>query len=200
GERLEIVRCTVDVGFASPECNEKQSVTLRLIVTQPNGARVIAVKRIVLYYEAPDDLSVLNTNPSIQGVRIAPPGVDEEDALLLEEGVPFMVSYDNEYTLVLDVEDTTAEMYTPDDEDGETPEAKRENLLTTWYHESGAVEEGRKAYIDGTSDDFESLTTNAWIAPENSGDRAPGIINLYFVIQDEREGIGWTVRTLTLQE
>ena len=155
---------------------------------------------MVLYYEAPQDLEVLNNNPTISGVRIAGPGVAPEDAAPLVEGEPFPVAYDAAYTILLDVDASTSEAFTPEgDERDPDPDPERENLIATWYYEGGAFEEERTAYIDGASDDLEALTTNTWSAPEERRDRAPGEIDLYIVLQDEREGLGWVVRTLRLE-
>lgn len=187
-------------GFEVLECDGQQEITLRLEVTQPDGGRVVAIKRMVLRYEAAQEPEAINQNPAISGVRVAAPGVSVEDAAPLEEGTPFSVSYDTKYTFYLDVEEAHAQTFTPAPEPREpNPQPQRENLLATWYHEAGSYQYERTSYIDGFSEDFEVLRTNEWTAPETRKDRAPGPIQLYFVIQDERGGLGWAVRTLQLE-
>ncbi len=186
-------------GFTIPSCDERQSITLRLTVSQPDGTQVTAVKRMELLYQAPEDPTTINTSPIIQGVRIAASGVTKEDAVPLEEDTPFPVKYDTDYTMILDVDPDSSQPFTPEpSERNPSPETRQENILGIWYYEAGFFDQPRTAYIYEVSE-FESLLTNIWTSPETSDDHAPGIIHIYIVLQDQREGFTWITRSLLLE-
>lgn len=175
-------------GVTLIDCKDSFPITLRLIATSNRGHRVVAVKTMRLLYKPPEPASELNTNPAIEGVRIVMEGQDQEAAVPLVDG--FAVARGVDYTLLVDVDDVQSQTYKKDD--GEL----RENLLLHWLYEGGEMKEERTGFIDGFLD-LDDLAENVFTPPDASFDRTA--LELHFVIRDERGGIGWATRTVTLE-
>ncbi len=171
-----------------PDCTERFPVTLRLVVSSPEGQRVVAVKTLQLLYGEPSAGDSLNTNPVIAGVRIARAGKAKEDAEPLDDG--FVMERGAKYTLYVDVEESQAQMYMS--KDGPL----RENLNLQWLYEGGEMTEISTGFIDGILG-FEELMENGFSAP--GGAYSPDELQLHFVIRDERGGLGWASRVVALR-
>ena len=178
-----------------PECDDSFQIVLRLIVVNDDGDRVVAVKKMNLLFEAPADEAERNTNPSIAGVKVIKPGDTEEDAEELLEGEPMVLSKGKKHKILLDVGEDASQAYLAKTDDGGT-KTRNENLIVTWYYEEGEMEYEGTGFIDGVLA-FEDLRENTYTTPEDANDGEE--VKLYFVIRDERKGVGWTTRTVSLE-
>lgn len=171
-----------------PDCKTSFPVTVRLIATTDAGDRIVAVKTINLLYEEPEPASELNQNPQISGLRVRLKGEPEESTIALEDG--FEMDRDQTYRLFVDVDEDQSQTYTGDD--GEI----RENLIVHWFYEHGSMREEQTGFVDGFTS-FDDLAENSFFTPEDPVDG--GEIELVFVIRDERGGIGFDRRVVTLK-
>jgi hypothetical protein len=171
-----------------PDCKERFPVTLRLVVSSPQGQRVVAVKTLQLLYGEPSADDSLNTNPVIAGVRVARAGKAKEDAEPLDDG--FVMERGAKYTLFVDVQESQAQMYLS--KDGPL----RENLSLQWLYEGGEMTEFTTGFIDGILG-FEDLEENRFSSPD--GVYGSDELQLHFVIRDERGGLGWASRVVVLK-
>jgi len=180
-----------------PTCKGSYPITIRLIAEQGNS-RIVAVKTLDLLLDVPKDPAEVNTNPVIDGVRIGPKDSARESSTPIEDGTPYTVKRDTDYTIFLDIDPTQSEVYTPaPDEETPNPEPRYENLNIQWFRTDGDMQYPRTAYIEGFVP-LEILTENQFTTPTaKMYDGAE--INLYVVIRDERGGIGWTTRTLRFE-
>jgi hypothetical protein len=108
------------------------------------------------------------------------------------------------YRVVANVDERTAESFTPSAGPGEPPpEKRRETLVMSWFVTAGelAAADGgdddafaddfvRTTFVDGRND-LEDLLKNGWKLPLTAGSSAA----LHLVLRDERGGAGWTTRS-----
>ncbi len=177
----------VPEGLAFIDCKESFPVTLRLIATTDRGHRVVAVRTMKLLYDEPEPVSDLNVNPAFTGVRILTNGEPLDSAVPLVDG--FVVEREQDYTLFVDVTEDQSQTYTTDS--GE----QRENLFVHWFYEAGEFDEESTGFIDGFLT-VEDLAENRFSAPDASFTRDE--LALYFVMRDERGGIDFITRTVSL--
>jgi hypothetical protein len=171
-------------GVPRPRCGGRYVITLRL-VTESGADSIVGVRDLGLVY---DDDYQPNRNPRIEGARIGVPYFD----LTGDDPVP--VGRGFRYKLELDIPEAAAETY-EDLQDGELV-TRRESLVVTWFREGGPMDKARSSFLEGTTD-FENLTTNYWIAPDDF-ELERDDMRLYFVLRDNRGGIDWLAADLEL--
>lgn len=129
---------------------------------------------------------------------------DDTDGAVVESDQPLQAGH--RYTVVADVDDATAELFTPSSAPGEPdPMERRETLVMSWFSTLGEFvapdgeddgfggESGRTTFVDG-GNTFQDLLKNGWQIPQNAGATA----ELHLVLRDERGGTGWTARSFTV--
>lgn len=79
---------------------------------------------------------------------------------------------------------TGAETYLSANADTKTIEERREGMAVAWYATAGVFAEEKTGRTEGDPDGVD--TTNGWTAP-----LAPGLVNLWVVVRDDRGGVGW---------
>ncbi|MCK9464175.1 MAG: hypothetical protein M0R80_31530 [Proteobacteria bacterium] len=180
-----------------PECGDRLVVTIRLDVAA-GGETATAVKELPLLFEAPAEP---NANPAI-GEIFAAPAADGADPLVAGAPLEFepqsALRAETLYDLGADVEDAASQLFTPAaTDDDPDPEPRRETLFMTWFVTGGETDSMRTGFIEDDAD-MDDLVHNGWRTPElvESGGEA----QLFLVLQDERGGVGWTARSVALEE
>tara|TARA_R110002096_G_scaffold436061_1_gene666643 strand:- start:32084 stop:33022 length:939 start_codon:yes stop_codon:yes gene_type:complete len=174
-------------GFEIPPCNGRFEISLRLAVQGQGGESIVTTTHLSLIYE---DGLVPNQNPTITGgemsVRGAPPFAFSEDTVT-------MVARDVEYAVDVVVPESSIETF-PDEEaeSGET----LERLTMSWFYEAGSMDKSRSSYIDGFTD-LANLGSNAYTTP-SADELERDDTKLFFVLRDDRGGIGWFIAQLEL--
>ena len=168
-----------------PDCNGKLITTVRLDISDGVDT-VVAVKQMNLILN-PE--LVPNENPAVGAVRLVTPSgaVEMSAATVLPE----------QKTAALRVEIAEAASEQFDGVSVETGDmvADHENLFMTWFITGGETEFGRTSYIAGETP-FEKLRRNSWVTPSVA--ESGGMATLYVVLQDERGGVSWTGRTVSI--
>ena len=171
-------------------CDEGLSITIRLDVAT-DTEQVSAVKEVLLLTE---DASDRNENPSIGSVFLADDGGDVEigqDA--------FVLTAESWHDLRVSVPSGAAQSFTPAaTDDDPDPEAREESLFMTWFVTGGETEAQRTTYIEDEVP-METLENNSWRTPAVD-ETADGSARFFLVLQDERGGVTWTERRVTLEE
>lgn len=182
-------QATAGLGVA-PKCGNEINSSVILEVTS-NGEKVVAIKDLRLLI----DSSSPPTNPTIGELR-ARAAADESWFALSTSGATALVAGQT-YELEAQVPDSASESFTPAPTvQVPNPEPVRERLFVTWFVTEGSTKSMRTSFIDGEVD-FDVLTHNEWSLP--SVDPLPRA-TLYVVLQDERGGVVWTERTLSIEE
>jgi hypothetical protein len=153
-----------------------------------------AIKYVrLLMGEAPDPER--NSNPPSDFDLILRENAGDD----VESGEPLRAGH--RYTVVANVDERTAESFTPSARAGEPPpRARRETLVMSWFVTVGEIvapdgeddESGgpRTTFVDG-SNEIEDLLKNGWKIPLTAGSEAA----LHLVLRDERGGTGWTTHS-----
>jgi hypothetical protein len=72
-----------------------------------------------------------------------------------------------------------------------------ERLTFSWFSDAGSLDQDRTVYIDGETT-LEQATRNRWTAPSASQWPASGTVHLSVVARDDRGGVGWLTRAISL--
>jgi hypothetical protein len=166
------------------------------LTVRSDGDELTAIKAVPLL---PSDLpdAERNTNPASEfQVTLH----DREGNDLVESDEPLRAGH--QYTVVAEVDERTAESFTPSAGPAEPPPGeRRETLVMSWFVTLGelAAPEGdddvfggdfvHTTFVDG-SNEFDDLLKNGWKIPLTAGSTAA----LHLVLRDERGGVGWTTR------
>ena len=175
-----------------PSCDEKLDVVIRLELTA-GGETLYGTKKLPLYI---DGERADNENPVIDGLAVTEKetgkAVPEVDGVL-------SLKEKTHYRLLAELPPDVADTFLPlPTEERPNPIAVRESLFITWYVTGGETEFVRTTFFDGEIP-LSELSENFWWIPAQ--ERLPeDDLYLYLVIQDERGGIGWLVRQLTVKE
>jgi hypothetical protein len=184
-------------------CDGGFPIQVKLVVRAPRGEatpsdEVTAVRNVRLRF---DDSVPPSRNPRLGELEaevggawraLTPPFADASVLLLLPRNtnVPLKAGV---------VEDPT-EAYRGEDLEGR-PADVQERLFTTWFVESGEVEEDRRSANENLDPPIPiaQALQNKWKpAVKRKYDRATS--RVYVVIRDERGGVGWIEREARLEE
>jgi hypothetical protein len=167
-----------------PDCTYGLPISIGLTVTA-KGEEVTSFKTI---YLASSGEASRNHNPQIDTAYIAAESQKRDESVEMAAGTPtFAVTHGETYELFVDVPESAAEAFSL----GGQP-VERETLALTWFVEGGDTDTTRTSFIDGKVG-LDDLEHNSWDVPlveEFDGDEAA----LYFVLRDERGGVGWLSR------
>jgi hypothetical protein len=166
-----------------------------LLRVQSSEEELTAIKSVpLLTGEIPDPER--NTNPASDFDLT----LRDSDGDVVESGEPLQAGH--RYTVVANVDEGTAESFTPIARSGEPPPGeRRETLVMSWFVTVGELvapdgDDGiggdfaRTTFVDG-SNDVEDLLKNGWKIPLTAGSAAA----LHLVLRDERGGTGFTARS-----
>lgn len=115
-----------------------------------------------------------NTNPEIASIDV-PESVVPSSHQVLRVGWP----------------EGSAETYAYYDPTTTAVTDRRETMRVSWFTSAGAFEHDRTGR---TADERETFTENAWNAPPR-----PGAVQLYVVLRDDRGGVAFAHRTITVR-
>lgn len=172
------------------DCSEGFPARITLTVRSESGAEVEAVRLLHLRF---DDEHEPNQNPTANGLRAVLAGGEE---VIGEE--PTVTLLRNEETLVrADVPEDAIESYTGVDDDGE-PEERVEELVLTWFIESGDMKSQRTVFLDGI-EPLSDATENEW-EPDGVDDYERDTSRIYVIVRDDRDGVAWVSGEVALGE
>ena len=164
-----------------PDCTDGFPVTIALTVTTAND-RVVAIAPLNLLFAAGQQG---NNNPTIGEPFAVVGGVTEDlDAV----GTPILPRL-METPIGVTVPDDASETYLGTDNNG-NPASIREQLVLTWFVESGDTQYQNTTFIDGVIPLAEA-TVNQW-TPDSDARYPPDTAELIVVIRDGRNGVAWT--------
>jgi hypothetical protein len=78
------------------------------------------------------------------------------------------------------------------------PGQRLERLTASWFVDAGAIDSDRTSFIDGETTLAEAAQ-NHWTAPSAETWPSDGTVEFAVVLRDDRGGVGWLVRHLTLE-
>ncbi len=184
-------------GVSLPSCNGTYTITIITEVITPED-KITAHKAIELIY---DETIPANTNPVMQGLSFRKKGdanapiVSLPSDTTMERGV--------EYELIVDIGEEQTETYTTIEvnPDGEKMVTLKENLIFTWFIESGETDRNRTGYYPNLENarTLDEARTNLWTPPKKI-DFAESETTLHVLIQDNRKGLSWLSRKVKLAD
>lgn len=78
------------------------------------------------------------------------------------------------------------------------PGQRLERLTASWFADAGAIDSDRTSFIDGETTLAEA-GQNHWTAPSAETWPSDGAVEFAVVLRDDRGGVAWLVRHLTLE-
>jgi len=170
------------------DCEEGFPARVTLTVRSDSGEEVETVR--ILHLRFTDDQEP-NQNPVVDGLRAV---VDGGDEVIGDE--PTVTLPRNTDTVVrADVPDDVIESYTGTDDDGQ-PEERVEELVLTWFVESGDTKSERTAFIDEI-EPLEDAIENEW-SPDGPDDYPRDTSQIVVVVRDDRDGVAWASGSVAL--
>ena len=173
---------SADVGEADLlDCSEGFPARVTLTVESESGAQVEAVRLLHLRF---DDDQEPNQNPTVTGLRAV---LDAGEEVIGPE--PTVTLTRNQETVVrADVPEEAIESYTGVDDEGE-PEERVEELVLTWFIESGDMKSQRTVFLDGI-EPLSDAVENEW-EPNGVDDYERDTSKIYVIVRDDRDGVAW---------
>ena len=170
-----------------PDCELGMDVTIRLTVSADSVER-IAIKRVFIWMSDPEELQ-RNRNPVIESIEV--------DETALAADAIFEAQATQELEWYVDVPADSLESYLLRSEP--TGNERRETITYDFYTTRGTWEEDKE---------WGSFADDDYIMREEAGkavlrlDHTPGgeVFNTHFVVRDDRGGIAWTTRQVTITE
>jgi hypothetical protein len=164
-----------------PDCTNGLPVTIRLTVTTAND-QIVAIAPLNLRFGADQQA---NNNPTIDAPFAVVGGVSQE---LDAAGTPILPRL-VETPIGVIVPDDASETYSGTDNNG-NPASIREQLVLTWFVESGDMQDQNTTFLDGVVP-LAQATANQW-TPDSEARYSPDTAELIVVIRDGRNGVAWT--------
>jgi hypothetical protein len=164
-----------------PDCTDGFPVTIALTVTTATD-RVVAIAPLNLLFDGGQQR---NTNPTIsEPFAVVGGGREDLDAV----GTPILPRL-RETPIGVTVPDDASETYLGTDTNG-NPASVREQLVLTWFVESGDTQYQNTTFIDGVVPLAEA-TANQW-TPDSDTRYPSDAAQLIVVVRDGRNGVAWT--------
>lgn len=170
-----------------PDCNGKMITSIKLKVSD-GVDEVTAVKELPLLLN--DDLDA-NQNPTLGDVV----AIRESARIFLDENMFTPLEASTGYDIEVTVPPQSSESFVSESIETGAPIVEQESLFMTWFITYGDTEFGRTSYIPNETP-FEKIQQNNWALP--SAAESNGTATLYVVLQDERGGVSWAVRSVSL--
>jgi len=131
----------------------------------------------------------LNANPIVTGLMLAgQPLPEDAAAITVKEGAT--LDWSTELS-----DDSIETRPIPASEGGNGQ--RRERLTFSWFADAGRIDQDRTVYIEGNTT-IEQATRNRWTAPAAAEWPASGTAHLSVVVRDDRGGVGWLSRSISL--
>jgi hypothetical protein len=174
-----------------PDCAAAFPINIELKVKTGTQA-INAVKQVNLKYDAG---APRNSNPRIASAYVASKD-KSSPPMLLDPANPPVLQRNVQYQLSLTILDSQSETYI--DNTLTPPGPARETLVITWFVEAGTTDKTRTVYAPGSLA-LDTASVNLWTTPK-AVDYPKDHVRLFFVIRDGREGVGWLVREVLLED
>lgn len=200
-----------------PSCRGTFPVSVQLDVAL-NDRTITAYKDVSLVYDL-SQTTALNALPDVSGLRLEPLTAalePIEGVIAYEQPVTFQLQVDPGQTSLGQL-DRLSESFTdieeeaqPDGTITETEIQTREQLLFSWFSETGLFGAARTGFQPGSllSDDnpngdtvdqeWDDTRSNDWDAPKQGDFPDGGETRLYLVVRDGRGGTSWTTSTVAV--
>jgi hypothetical protein len=134
-------------------------------------------------------LDEVNQNPSPTGIALA-------DTALPNAPTSIVVAPGKSLPLRADIPTEAAEPRAIPSFEG-APGVRLERLTTSWFATAGTLDKDRTSFIDGDTT-LTEMGQNRWTAPAADAWPPDGALQIAVVVRDDRGGMGWLVRTVTL--
>jgi hypothetical protein len=170
------------------DCEGGFPVQIKLTVESEGGAQVDSVRTMRLRF---DDSHEPNLNPWVEGLLAV---IDDEEQQIGDE--PSVTLPRRAETVIrAQVPEDVIESYTGLDDEGE-PEERVEQLIFTWFVESGDTKSQRTTFIDEV-EPLEDAVENEW-EPDGTDDYPRDTSQVVVVVRDDRDGVAWLSGVVTL--
>lgn len=172
------------------DCEGGFPVQLKLSLVTEQGHEIDSVRTLRLRFDESHDP---NQNPWVEGLRAVLGDAEEE---IGDE--PSVTVPRREETIVrAQVPAEVIETYTGLDDDG-APEERAEDLILTWFVESGDTKSQRTVFIEDV-EPLDDATENEW-EPDGTDDYPRDTSEIVVVVRDDRDGVAWMRGMVTLGE
>jgi len=173
------------------DCDGGFPVQIKLTARTRSGQEVDTVRALHLRFADDQDP---NQNPVVEGLRAV---VDGREVEIGPD--PTVTLPRREDTVVrAKVPQDAIETYTGKDEQTDMPEEKVEQLILTWFVESGDTKNMRTTFIDGV-EPLTDAVENEW-NPDAVIDYAPDTSQIVVVVRDDRDGVAWQRGMVALED
>lgn len=170
------------------QCDDGLPVQVKLVVTSGDQT-VTTVSTLRIRWR--DDQQA-NTNPNISAISAEKGGAE----VVLDPQGTVPLAREVETTIHAAVPPSSSESYTGTDERG-NPIQTQEQLLLTWFVDSGDTDDQRTKFIDGAVPLSDALE-NTW-TPASVEDSPADVGHIVVVVRDDREGVAWMEDAVSLE-
>ena len=178
---------------AMPSCEQGFPLSVGLTI-RIGDLTIRAFKDVAL---ALNDSTPLNHNPMVDALRFGAKGASVDQATMVAEDQPPLLSANQTYALYADVPAESAEpILRTFSASNQPPYGGSENLVVTWFITAGTTRFMRTTYIEG-EDGFDALASNEWTTPRDNDITSDNAL-LVLVLRDERGGVAWLHRAFNL--
>jgi len=172
------------------DCAGGFPVQIKLTVRSQSGEEVDSVRTLRLRFSDEHDP---NQNPWAEGLLAVLDGgetdIGSEPTVTLPRSTETVVR--------AKVPADVIETYTGTDDNG-APEEKLEQIILTWFVESGDTKSMRTTFIDGI-EPLEDAVENEW-TPDGPEDYPGDTSQIVVVVRDDRDGVAWQTGVVSLRD
>ena len=172
------------------DCDGGFPVQIKLTVRSQSGEEVDSVRTLRLRFSDEHDP---NQNPWAEGLLAVLDGgetdIGSEPTVTLPRSTETVVR--------AKVPADVIETYTGTDDNG-APEEKLEQIILTWFVESGDTKSMRTTFIDGI-EPLEDAVENEW-TPDGPEDYPGDTSQIVVVVRDDRDGVAWQTGVVSLRD
>ncbi len=170
------------------DCEGGFPVQIKLSLVTEQGNEIESVRTLRLRF---DDSHDPNQNPWVEGLHAVLGDAEEE----IGDEPSVTVPRREETTVRARVPAEVIETYSGLDDEGE-PEERAEDLILTWFVESGDTKSQRTVFIEDV-EPLEDATENEW-EPDGTVDYPRDTSEIVVVVRDDRDGVAWQRGVVTL--
>jgi hypothetical protein len=170
------------------DCEGGFPVQIKLSLVTEQGHQIDSVRTLRLRFDESHDP---NQNPRVEGLSAVLGDVDEE----IGDEPSVTVPRKEETIVRAQIPAEVIETYTGLDDDGQ-PEERSEDLILTWFVESGDTKSQRTVFIEDV-ESLEDASENEW-EPDGPDDYPRDTSEVVVVVRDDRDGVAWQRGVVTL--
>ena len=170
------------------DCDDGLPVQIKLVI-QSGDQELTTVRTLRLRWRADQQA---NTNPNISAISVDKGGAE----VVLDPQGTVPLTREVDATVHAAVPPSSSESYLGTDDRGNQVDSK-EQLLLTWFVDSGDTHDQRTKFIDGAVPLSDALE-NTW-TPAAAEDSPADTAHILVVVRDDREGVAWMEDAVTLE-